>query len=209
MKKKKNLRSTTKNSAVKPELNLKSRYEELSDINEYYGSLPPEAQEWMNKYTENYVNAGFNEDRLLTVSSTRVLLKQYIQDIKKYKGERKIKDFVSKYLIREDNVPLNIIKLIFFETDDKKLKKLTSQLKDAIMDNISNVGKREIGKIMKLMENEVYNNNNARNRCIITKSKAKGTLNYLEELDENDIVLDENDLIERIDLQKELNKLKK
>lgn len=208
-KKQKSVRSETKNSSVKPQLNLKSRYEELEDINSYFNQLPPEAQDWMQKYTSNHVNADFRDDNLLTNETTRILLKQYIKEIKNYKGERKVKDFVSKYLIREDNIPVGIIRDMFFETNDKKLLKLVDDLKESITKNINKTSKREVNKIMKLIETEVYNLNNARNRCIITKSKASGQLNYLEDLDENDLVIDEDDLIDRIDLKSELDKLKK
>lgn len=216
-KKPKTLREKTKNSAVKPQLNLKSRYEELEDINSYFNDLPKEAQDWMTKYTENHVNASFKKDKednftkdnLLTESSTRVLLKQYIVDIKNYKGERKVRSFVDKYLIREDNVPLSIIKEMFFENNDKKLLELAHELKEELTKNVNKTSKREVNKIMKLIENEVYNLNNARNRCIITKSKAAGQLNYIEDLDENDLTIDEDDLIERIDLKTELDKIKK
>lgn len=208
-KKPSSLRSETKYHSVKPNLNLKSRFGELSDINEYFDTLPPEAQEWLSKYADNFVNADFREQNILTPESTKALLKQYIKDIKNYKGDKKVKDFVSKYLIREDNVPIKIIREMFFEQDDKKLLKLVDQLKDAITSNISKASKREVNKVIKIIQKEVYNINNARNRDVLTQAHASGQLNYIEELDETEFVTDEDDLIMRIDLKRELEKLKK
>ncbi len=205
----KTIRNSTKHSSIDPNLNLKSRFEEHSDINEYFHTLPPEAKEWMDKYVENEINADFREKRLVDENSTKKLLKHYLKEIKNYKGERKVKDFVNKYLIREDNIPISVIKDLFFEQDDKKILKLVSKLKDAISENVKKASKREVNKIMKIMEKEAYNRNNARNRCILTKSKAGGHLNYLEELPESEQSFSsENDVISRIDLENHLKNLK-
>ena len=209
-KKKKTVRNTTEHSSINHNLNLKSRWEEISDINEYFHTLPKEAKEWLDKYVENEINADFREKQLITEDTANVLLKQYVKEIKNYKGERKVKDFVNKYLIREDNVPLDIIKDMFFEQNDKKLLKLVSKLKNDISENMKKVSKREVNKIIKLIRNEVFNKNNARNRCILTKAKAGGYLNYLEDLPENEHgVSSEDEVIAKIDLQNRLQKLKK
>lgn len=206
----KTIRNTTKHSSIDPNLNLKSRYEEHSDINEYFHTLPPEAKEWMDKFVENEINADFREKRLIDENSAKKLLKQYVKEIKNYKGERKVKDFVNKYLIREDNIPIHLIKDMFFEQNDKKLLKLVSKLKDAISENVKKASKREVNKIMKIMEKEAYGKNNARNRCVLTKSKAGGHLNYLEELPESEQSFSsEDDVISKIDLENHLSKLKK
>lgn len=209
-KKKPNQREQTKHSAVKPQLNLRSRWEELQDLNEYYHELPPDAQEWLNTYAENFINADFSEKTVLTESNTKLLLKQYIKEIKNYNNEKKVKDFVSKYLIRVDNIPVKIIKEMFFEADEKKLLVLVEKLKEAITENITKASKREVNKVIKMIQKEVYNVNNARNRCIITRTKAQGSLNYIEELSESDhYSTDEDDLINKIDLEKSLKNLKK
>lgn len=212
MKKKKTRRSTTENSAVIPQLNLKSRYEELEDINEYYKDLPPEAQQWMNSYTENFINASFTKEdqNLINFNFTKSLLKKYIKDIKSNKTkDKKVVSFVNKYLIRSDNIPLKIIKELFFEEDERKQVKLVKRLRNALLNNIKKTKKREINKIIKIIQREVYGVNNSRNRCILTKEKAGGTLNYLEELTDNDQMLsNEDQLIEVIDLRNQIEKLK-
>lgn len=60
LKKKENLRSRTKNPALKPNLNLKTRYEEIMDILTYANDLPEKEKKWMNSFVEEYVNANFN-----------------------------------------------------------------------------------------------------------------------------------------------------
>lgn len=52
-----NRRSLTKNSALSPTLNLKSRYEEIMDILSYANSLSEKDKEWLNAFVEEYVNA--------------------------------------------------------------------------------------------------------------------------------------------------------
>ena len=61
-KKKITKRNKEKYKEVRPNLNLKSRYEELQDINDYFDTLPPKEKEWMNKFVGEYVNASFKKD---------------------------------------------------------------------------------------------------------------------------------------------------
>mgnify|MGYP003345048021 CR=1 FL=1 len=58
----KNKRAKTKYPALKPELNLKSRYE-LIDY-DYVHKLSEEEKKWLNKFTEEYVNASLNTEDL-------------------------------------------------------------------------------------------------------------------------------------------------
>lgn len=58
-KKKNNLRARTKFSALKPHLNLRTRYEEIKDILSYVDQLNDKEKEWLNSFTAEYVNADF------------------------------------------------------------------------------------------------------------------------------------------------------
>ena len=100
MKKKPTKRSKAKYPALDPLLNLKSRID-LIDY-DYINNLDPEAKQWLNDFTEEYINANLN-----------------------HKG--------------------------------KKLHKSKSQKKDC------------------------YDRNNARNRDVLTKLKASGRIEYIED----------------------------
>lgn len=58
----KNKREKAKYPALRPELNLKTRYE-LIDY-DYVNNLAEEDKKWLNKFTEEYVNASLNSKEL-------------------------------------------------------------------------------------------------------------------------------------------------
>jgi hypothetical protein len=58
----KSKRARTKYPALKPELNLKSRYE-LIDY-DYVDKLSESDKAWLNKFTEEYVNASLDSENL-------------------------------------------------------------------------------------------------------------------------------------------------
>jgi hypothetical protein len=57
-----NRRSKTKFRALIPALNLKTRYEEIADLASYAKTLSIEDREWLNRFSEEYINASFNKD---------------------------------------------------------------------------------------------------------------------------------------------------
>ena len=61
---KKNKRNQTEYPAIDVQVNLKARYEEILDINEYFHTLPEDAKKWMNKFTDEYVNDVLNRKNL-------------------------------------------------------------------------------------------------------------------------------------------------
>lgn len=56
---KKTKRSKTKYPSFKPSLNLKTRYEEINDI-DYINQLDDKEKEWMNNFNEEWINASLN-----------------------------------------------------------------------------------------------------------------------------------------------------
>lgn len=59
---KKTKRSRTKYPNLYPELNLKTRFEEISDINSYIGKLNDEEKAWLNKFVGESINASFSKN---------------------------------------------------------------------------------------------------------------------------------------------------
>lgn len=59
-KKKSTRRSRAKNPALNPALNLKSRQENIEDVNEYVNQLNDEEKDWLNRFMEEYNCADLN-----------------------------------------------------------------------------------------------------------------------------------------------------
>lgn len=55
MAKRKNRREKSKYPALEPELNLRARFDEISDVKQYTHKLNDKEKEWMNKFMEEYV----------------------------------------------------------------------------------------------------------------------------------------------------------
>jgi len=69
MQKKHNRRSKEKYPALKPDLNLKTRYE-LIDY-DYLDKLSPQEMAWLNKFTSEYTNADFRHSKPLHSTKKR------------------------------------------------------------------------------------------------------------------------------------------
>lgn len=69
--KKKNRRQKNKFRALRPELNLKTRFEEIADMASYSNTLPDDAKKWLNSFSEEYVCANFNHDGPILHSSDK------------------------------------------------------------------------------------------------------------------------------------------
>ena len=106
-KQKRNRRSITKYPALRPEFNLKTRFDLIEMDQKYKNEIManPEAAEWLNQFNEEFVNASFN------------------------KYEKSLHPTIES-------------------------------------------------------KRECYKSNNARNRCIYTREKAQGKLNYTEDIKE-------------------------
>lgn len=58
--KKTNRRTKSKFRGLRPELNLKTRFEEISDMASYAHQLNEEELDWLNRFSEEYVIGNFN-----------------------------------------------------------------------------------------------------------------------------------------------------
>jgi hypothetical protein len=75
-KKKESKRSRDPLAALKPELNLKTRYEEISDMNSYMNKLNAKEKAWLNKFSSEYVNASLDtENPKNNLHNTKELMK--------------------------------------------------------------------------------------------------------------------------------------
>lgn len=62
MPKKKTKRSKDKYRNLKPELNLKTRYEEIADVASYANTLSPKDKAWLDKFMKEYVGASLDSN---------------------------------------------------------------------------------------------------------------------------------------------------
>src|SRR6267142_2579106 len=72
--KKSNKRSRTKYPALDPSVNLLSRQELINDY-DYLHKLSEKDLTWLNKFTEEYVNASFSKDNKKNLHKTKTLKK--------------------------------------------------------------------------------------------------------------------------------------
>lgn len=98
---------------------------------------------------------------------------------------------------------------------DPKAMEYLNKFNEEFVNASFNKHKKHLHKT-KNMKRDVYNKNNARNRCIYTKEKAQGKLEYVEDIIANieeEFIEYETELIDAIDtnlrLDKELNNTKK
>ena len=70
MVKKGNKRSRTKYPNLKPELNLKTRYEEVADVATYANTLPPKEKAWLDQFMKEYNNASLDKDKKKRLGKT-------------------------------------------------------------------------------------------------------------------------------------------
>lgn len=126
---KKSKRSSTKFPNLRPDMNLRSRYEEIEDLHSYMDKLDEDCKAWLDKFSKEYVNASFDHDD-----------------------------------------PLH-------SPEQQK---------------------------------SVYDKNNARNRCVLTRYKAFGAMNYLGDKNTDTDVMDQDDLTqEESDYNEVIERLKR
>ena len=93
--------------------------------------------------------------------------------------------------------------------DDPKLAKYLNEFNEEFVNASFKKGKKHLHK-SKELKRDSYNRNNARNRCIYTREKAQGALNYIEDVKTSiteEFQEYEDELIDAIDYNLSLNKV--
>ncbi len=88
--KKKNKRNSTKYPALKPELNLKSRYEQIDY--DYISKLNDEEKKFLNSFTEEFINANFTHDGVRIHPKKEVYKKRAGKTIKRDMAKKESED---------------------------------------------------------------------------------------------------------------------
>lgn len=95
-KKKKTKRSQRKHAALDPKLNLKTR-QHLIDY-DYIDKLSEEEKDWLNKFTEEYVNASMDRKNLANNTSPEL---EWKQECDRLNNARKNDLYTRKFVINE------------------------------------------------------------------------------------------------------------
>lgn len=170
MLRKKTKRDTSKYPALDPKLNLKTRIDILDF--DYVDKLPEtwtdpktgktcNPKQYLNDFANEYVNAAFdNKKRVQRKKKVESEKNQYLRELKE-----KILAIITALneLITDSNINVK---------SKNNLKKVVSKFKKGL----KKVFKEELAYIDDYYKKEAENRNNARNRCIFTRSKAQGKL---------------------------------
>ena len=200
--KKKTKRNQTKYPALDKTYNLKTRTElyDYDYIDGYHDSetghttrpLNDSEKKFLNKFTEEYINAEFNPRK-------RRVMKQKKADHPKNANLKKLNKVILDYL---KTMNQSVVNSDIASSTKTNLRRMIAKFKNEIKKKI----KKEMKFIKDYYKKEAYDNNNARNRCILTKAKASGRLLGLSDLPEDyHVELGEEDkMIENLDLAKQL-----
>jgi len=198
--KKRTRRSTSKYPALDPHLNLKTRFEQLDF--DYIDQLPEtwtdpktgktyNPKQYLNDFANEFVHADF------TTNKKRIHKKKKVEsDSNKYL-KKLSSDVDSKF--KEITELINNAQIL---TKSKiKLKRTLNQLKTKLKKQI----KDSAYFIEDFYKKEAEHQNNARNRCILTRSKAQGKALGIDELSTDYYTTEnvEDEMIERLDSLKE------
>lgn len=141
---KKTKRSRTKYPNLYPELNLKTRFEEISDINSYIGKLNDEEKAWMNKFVGESINASFSKD------NSENLHKRKAQRLEAYsRNNARNRDILTKAKAMGDAVYL----------EDLKIKDVKSKVstEDTLIDELDSKYGENLKSANNSRKNKRYN----------------------------------------------------
>lgn len=202
IKKKKTKRSEAKYPALDKTYNLKTRTDlyDFDYINGHHDeetgittrALNDKEKLWLNNFVEEYVNADFDPNR------KRIQKKKKV-DHPKNSDLKKIGAVLLDYfkVMNEDIKKSNIT-----NSSKANLRRLLAKFKNEMRAKI----KDEYKYIMDYYKKEAYDNNNSRNRCILTKAKASGKYVSTSDLAEGRYLVEdtEDNIIEKLDNMKSL-----
>lgn len=198
--KRKTRRSEAKYPALDPQLNLRTRSEQLDF--DYIDSLPEtwtdpltgkkwNPKQFLNDFTNESVHAEFKKKKRIHRKKKVPSEKNKDLKILLEKLLEKVRELIQ--LLNDSNAS-NSLKV--------KVKKSITKMKKQIQKQI----KGDYTFIEDFFKKEAYDKNNSRNRCVLTRSKASGRLSNIDDLHENNFSTNnvEDSLIELID-NKHLN----
>lgn len=200
-KKKKTKRSQLKYSSFDGTYNLKTRFELFDQdyINGYHDQetdvkfrpLNDKEKDWLNRFNSEFINADFTSQKRVSRKVKREHPKN--ADLKR------LNKILNNYL-KEMTERINGFNITI--KSGTNLRRAISKFREEL--------KKKIQKEMRFV-NDHYkkqseDNNNARNRCILTRAKAQGKALGIDELPEdyspdNNV---EDNLIDQLDLAKKL-----
>jgi len=180
-KKKKNKRSQAKYPAIDKTVNLKTRTDlyDFDYVNGHYDEetgittrpLNHKEKKYLNDFTEEYINADFLKHK------KRIMPKKEV-DHPKNSDLKKIEAILLGYFksMNEDIKRSNIT-----NSSKLNLRQFLTKFKEILKKKI----KKERSYIKDFYKKEAFDNNNSRNRCILTRAKAQGKSIGLSEIPEH------------------------
>lgn len=204
--KKRTRRSRSKYPALDPQLNLKTRFEELDF--DYINKLPDtwidpktgkkhDPKQFLNDFANEFIHADFktNKKRIHKMKKVESEDNKHLRNLSK--------DLKAKF--KEITTILNNSQIS--NTFKIKIKKTLNALKSKLLKQI----KESLYFIDDFYKKEAEHKNNARNRCRYTRANAQNKTMGISQL--NELLLSPNDLedeiIDKIDKQRELDLFEK
>jgi hypothetical protein len=202
--KKRTRRSGSKYPALDPQLNLKTRFEQLDT--DYLNKLPKnwtdpktgktwtddQLKQYLNDFTNEFIHADF------TTNKKRIHKKKRVES----ESNKHLKNLSKTINAQFKEIIKSINDAQITTTSKIKLKKIVNQLKTQLKKQINN----SLSFIDDFYKKESQDKNNSRNRCRYTRANAQNKTMGISQLNESLLSPDdlENDIIDKIDREREL-----
>ncbi len=195
MSKKPTKRSRNKYPSLQPELNLKTRYEQIDY--DYANNLPEtwtdpktgkkyNPKQWLNDFTEEYVSTSFNK-------KNRIHKKTKVENPQNKNLIAIKEEFLTMIKNISELINNSAISVKSKNTLKKNINKFKKSFNVAVKKSLSNIDDH--------YKKDSETRNNARNRCIMTRARAQGKMLGIDTLPEGYLYSEnvEDNMIERID----------